>query len=347
MLNFNQLAFLMRAEAEHYKANFIATEKKRDETKTEISKTYIKQTPTYLTKMSEADDKCASEIAEMRSSALNNVVEHVATLKEHEATKLKKISEETLSKLKMLDGIPLTASELSAIADKYDVANDYYSARYLQTLAEKNGLEFVAGIEPSYDTKMAILSDLETQFVEVLTDFNTSKGCDPKVKYANLSEDVIQRACELYGGSSPATNPEQVASKALLSIKSAHGSIEQGITISNVLKNASEDTRNLILCGVAENENIPEKAVSYSGFADEINDFKNGGAVEYRRAQKCIENMKAAKDIESATYYMNEIGENRFIGAMARKAAKSSVVIADCLSKQAELIASDGDNNLE
>ena len=347
MLNFNQLAFLMRAEAEHYKANFIATEKKRDETKTEISKTYIKETPTYLTKMSEADDKCASEIAEMRSSALNNVRPHIEELRNHEMSKLKNVNETTLAKLKMLDGIPLTASELSAIADKYDVANDYYSARYLQTLAEKNGLEFVRGVEPSYDTKMAILSDLETQLVEVLTDFNTSKGCDPKVKYANLSEDVIQRACELYGGSSPATNPEQVASKALLSIKSAHGSIEQGITISNVLKNASEDTRNLILCGVAENENIPEIAVSYSGFADEINDFKKGGAAEFRRAQKCVENMKAAKDIESATYYMNEIGENRFICDMARKAAKSSVVIADCLSKQAELIASDGDNNLE
>lgn len=333
MLNFNQLAFLMQTECEVFKKGYVESEKRRETVKEEISKTFIKGTPTYQAKMKEADDKFASEIAEMRSSALNNVVEHVATLKEHEATKLKKISEETLSKLKMLDGIPLTASELSAIADKYDVANDYYSARYLQTLAEKNGLEFVAGIEPSYDTKMAILSDLETQFVEVLTDFNTSKGCDPKVKYANLSEDVIQRACELYGGSSPATNPEQVASKALLSIKSAHGSIEQGITISNVLKNASEDTRNLILCGVAENENIPEIAVSYSGFADEINAFKNGGAAEYRRAQKCVERMRSAKDVDTATYYMNELSENRFIGSMAKRAAKSSVVIADCLSK--------------
>lgn len=347
MLNFNQIAFLMSSEAEHYKANFIATEKKRDETKTEISKTYIKQTPTYLTKMSEADDKCASEIAEMRNDVLSNVRPHIEELKKHEKSKLEKINETTLAKLKMLDGIPLTASELSVIADKYDVANDYYSARYLQTLAEKNGLEFVCGVAPSYDTKMAILSDLESQLVEVLTDFSTSKTCNVKIKYANLSEDVVQRACELYGGSSPATNPEQVASKALLAIASANGSIEKGIAIANVLKNASEETRNLILCAVAEDGSIPEIAVSYSGFADEINDFKKGGAAEFRRAQKCVENMKAAKDIESATYYMNEIGENRFIGAMARKAAKSSVVIADCLSKQAELIASDGDNNLE
>lgn len=337
----------MQTECEVFKKGYVESEKRREIVKEEISKTFIKGTPTYQAKMKEADDKCASEIAEMRSSALNNVVAHIATLREYEATKLKKISEETLSKLKMLDGIPLTASELSAIADKYDVANDYYSARYLQTLAEKNGLEFVCGIEPSYDTKMAILSDLETQLVEVLTDFNTSKNCDAKIKFANLSEDVIQRACELYAGSSPAKNPEHVASKALLSIKSAHGSIEQGITISNVLKNASEESRNLILCAVAEDGSIPEIAVSYSGFADEINDFKKGGSAEFRRAQKCVENMKAAKDVESATYYMNEIGENRFVGAMIRKAAKSSVVIADCLSKQAELMTNDGDNNLE
>ena len=347
MLNFNQLAFLMQTECEVFKRGYAESEKRREAVKEEISKTFIKSTPTYKAKMQEADNKCVSEIDELRSSALNNVRPYIAQLKEYEAAKLKKINETTLTKLKMLDGIPLTASELSAIADKYNVQDDYYAARYLQTLAEKNGLEFVSGIEPSYDTKMAILSGLEAQLVEVLTDFNTSKNCDAKIKFANLSEDVIQRACELYGGSSPATNPEQVASKALLSIKSAHGSIEQGITISNVLKNASEDTRNLILCAVAENESISEMAVLYSGFADEVNAFKNGGAAEYRRAQKCIENMKAAKDVEAATYYMNEMSGNRFIGSMAKRAAKSSVVIADCLSKQAELMTNDGDNNLE
>lgn len=347
MLNFNQLAFLMQTECEVFKKGYVESEKRRETVKEEISKTFIKGTPTYQAKMKEADDKCDSEIAKMRSSALNNVRPRIEELRNYEMSRLKSVNETTLAKLKMLDGIPLTASELSAIADKYSLHNDYYSARYLQTLAEKNGMEFVSGIEPSYDTKMAILSGLETQLVEVLTDFNTSKGCDPKVKYANLSEDVIQRATELYCGSSPATNPEQVASKALLSIKSAHGSIEQGITISNVLKNASEDTRNLILCGVAEDGSIPEIAVSYSGFADEINDFKKGGAAEFRRAQKCVERMRSAKDVDTATYYMNEIGENRFIGDMTRKAAKNSVVIADCLSKQAELIASDGDNNLE
>ncbi len=347
MLNFNQLAFFMRSECEAFKKGYVESEKRRETVKEEISKTFIKGTPTYQPKMKEPDDKCDSEIAEMRSSALNNVRPHIEELRNHEMSRLKSVNETTLAKLKMLDGIPLTASELSAIADKYNINNDYYSARYLQTLAEKNGLEFVSGIEPSYDTKMAILSGLEAQLVEVLTDFNTSKDCDPKIKYANLSEDVIQRACELYGGSSPATNPEHVASKALLAISSANGAIEKGVCIANVLKNASEESRNLILCAVAEDGSIPEIAVSYSGFADEINDFKKGGAAEFRRAQKCVENMKAAKDIESATYYMNEIGENRFIGAMARKAAKSSVVIADCLSKQAELIASDGDNNLK
>ena len=333
MLNFNQLTFLMQTECEIFKKGYAESEKRREAVKEEISKTFIKGTPTYQAKMKEADDKCTSEIAEMRSSALNNVKPHVEELRKHEKSKLEKINETTLTKLKMLDGIPLTASELSAIADKYNVQDDYYAARYLQTLAEKNGMEFVSGIEPSYDTKMAILTDLETQLVEVLTDFNTSKGCDPKVKYANLSEDVVQRACELYGGSSPATNPEQVASKALLSIKSAHGSIEKGIAIANVLKNASEETRNIILCGVAENESIPEMAVSYSGFADEINDFKNGGAAEFRKAQKCVERMRSAKDVDTATYYMNELSENRFIGSMAKRAAKSSVVIADCLSK--------------
>ena len=333
MLNFNQLTFLMQTECEIFKKGYAESEKRREAVKEEISKTFIKGTPTYQAKMKEADDKCTSEIAEMRSSALNNVKPHVEELRKHEKSKLEKINETTLTKLKMLDGIPLTASELSAIADKYNVQDDYYAARYLQTLAEKNGMEFVSGIEPSYDTKMAILTDLETQLVEVLTDFNTSKGCDPKVKFANLSEDVIQRACALYGGSSPATNPEQVASKALLAIASANGSIEKGIAIANVLKNASEETRNIILCGVAENESIPEMAVSYSGFADEINDFKNGGAAEFRKAQKCVERMRSAKDVDTATYYMNELSENRFIGSMAKRAAKSSVVIADCLSK--------------
>lgn len=333
MLNFNQLTFLMQTECEIFKKGYAESEKRREAVKEEISKTFIKGTPTYQAKMKEADDKCTSEIAEMRSSALNNVKPHVEELRKHEKSKLEKINETTLTKLKMLDGIPLTASELSAIADKYNVQDDYYAARYLQTLAEKNGMEFVSGIEPSYDTKMAILTDLETQLVEVLTDFNTSKGCDPKVKFANLSEGVIQRACALYGGSSPATNPEQVASKALLAIASANGSIEKGIAIANVLKNASEETRNIILCGVAENESIPEMAVSYSGFADEINDFKNGGAAEFRKAQKCVERMRSAKDVDTATYYMNELSENRFIGSMAKRAAKSSVVIADCLSK--------------
>ena len=68
-------------------------------------------------------------------------------------------------------------------------------------------------------------------------------------------------------------------------------------------------------------------------FADEVNAFKNGGAAEYRSAQKCVERMRSAKDVDTATYYMNELSENRFIGSMAKRAAKSSVVIADCLSK--------------
>ena len=332
MLNFNQLALFMRSECEAFKKGYVESEKRRETVKEEISKTFIKGTPTYKAKMKEADDKCDSEIAKMRSSALNNVRPHIEELRNHEMSRLKSVNETTLAKLKMLDGIPLTAAELGAIADKYNLADDYYSARYLSVLAEKNGLEFIAGIEPAYDTKMAVLDDLEAQLIEVLTSFDTSKHCDPKIKYANLSETVIERAGSIYNGGLSASSPEQIAAKALLAIDSAHGFIEKGIKIANSLKNSNETVKNNILCGIALNGNISDNAISYSGYAEEIRAFKNGLAEEFVKAKKCVENMGAAKDVETAAYYIAELGTNQFVEKMVKEAAKSNIVINDYMS---------------
>jgi hypothetical protein len=54
--------------------------------------------------------------------------------------------------------------------------------------------------------------------------------------------------------------------------------------------------------------------------------------------------MKNGKQDLVSTIYKPPVGAT---SAMAKKAATSSVVIADCLSKQAELMTNDGGNNLE
>lgn len=332
MLNFNQLAFLMRSESENFKRKFAEILENRDSKKEEVKKTYIKGTPAYKKTLAELDAAAEQEIAQMRIDTANNIAPHINKLRESESEKLTKINETTLQKLKMLDGIPLTAAELGAIADKYNLADDYYSARYLSVLAEKNGLEFIAGIEPAYDTKMAVLDDLEAQLIEVLTSFDTSKHCDPKIKYANLSETVIERAGSIYNGGLSASSPEQIAAKALLAIDSAHGFIEKGIKIANSLKNSNETVKNNILCGIALNGNISDNAISYSGYAEEIRAFKNGLAEEFVKAKKCVENMGAAKDVETAAYYIAELGTNQFVEKMVKEAAKSNIVINDYMS---------------
>ncbi len=111
-----------------------------------------------------------------------------------------------------------------------------------------------------------------------------------------------------------------------------HTDIQKGIAISNVLRNAKGDVKNLILCRLAEDRNISEMAAEFSGHMNEISEFKNGKAAEYRLAEKALQNIRKVKDRAAIENIATEYSDNEFFGEMFKKEKKLNFALAEILS---------------
>ena len=110
--------------------------------------------------------------------------------------------------------------------------------------------------------------------------------------------------------------------------------MEKGITLGNILRNAKnkDDIKNKLLCVVSQDESISSLSAELSGFADEINSFKNGRATKYRQAEAVISSMRDA-DKDFVLQRIEENKDNEFFAGMMSNEAKRNATIKEIWSK--------------
>ena len=232
----------------------------------------------------------------------------------------------------------MTTLELKAFADKIGAKGDYWANRALSDIAEQNGIDSAEiGLESTYDTKMNILDQLTDQLNKVFKYYGTKDPTErAHTQFLYLNDTIIERAKQMYGGKVGKLSDSQRADKAYFTVRTQHTDIQKGIAISNVLRNAKGEMRNLLLCRLAEDNSISSMAAEFSGHWEEIASFKNGLAREYRDAEKVMDNIRRLKDKTVIEQTAAGMEENSFFGDMFEKEQKTNLALYEALHGETE-----------
>ena len=329
---FEELTNLISASCIAFKADAEQIYKDRDARIQEIKETFKQTSPQYQASIEQAKEQAEKQLMQARVDYSKDVLQMATEIEDAETTAMWKVNRDKLADIKAISDLPLTVAEISAMNDKY--GSDYWCNRALSNIAEKNGIDISEiGIEPSFDVKMDVLHQCTNSFCTFLTDYQPRTGSRPrtteelKIDVA-VSNEVMQRANLLYSGKINELSNDEIVSKSLLNLKSQRTEMEVGVSLGNILRNTKSkvDVRNRLLCEVSQDANISSLSVELSGFADEINSFKNGRATKYRQAEAVISSMMDAdKD-----FIMQRIEENKdnefFAGMMNNEAKKNSTI---------------------
>ena len=178
---------------------------------------------------------------------------------------------------------------------------------------------------------MSILDQLTDQLNKILKYYGTN---DPderaNVNYLYLSDTILERAKQMYGGKVGKLSDSQKADKAYFTVRTQHTDIQQGIAIANVLRNAKGEVKNMILCRLAEDNGISSMAAEFSGHMDEIADFKNGKAQEYREAQKALQNIRKTKNKAVIEHAAEQYETMPFLAACLKMRRNRTAFLRNC-----------------
>lgn len=329
---FEELTNLISASCIAFKAECDEIYNERDKRIKEIKETFKQTSPQYQASIEEAKDQAEKQLMKARVDYSKDVLQMASEIEEAETTTMWKVNKDKLAEIKAISDLPLTVAEVSAMNDKY--GTDYWCSRALSTLAERNGIDASEiGITPSFDVKMDILHQCTNNFCTFLTDYQPRTGSRPRTTEelrieAGVSVEVMQRANLLYSGKRNELSEDEIVSKSLLNLKMQRTEMEKGIALGNILRNTKnkEDVRNRLLYEVSQDANLSSLSVELSGYADEVNSFKNGRAIKYGQAKEVIASMvDADKD-----FIVQRIEENKdnefFAGMMNRETKRNSTI---------------------
>lgn len=331
---FEELTNLISASCVAFKAECDYIYNERDKRIKEIKETFKQTSPQYQASIEQAKEQAEKQLMQARVDYSKDVLQMASEIEDAETTAMWKVNRDKLADIKAISDLPLTVAEISAMNDKY--GSEYWCSRALSTIAEKNGIDISEiGIEPSFDVKMDILHQCTNSFCTYLTDYQPRTGNrmktteELKIDVA-VSSEVMQRANLLYSGKINELSNDEIVSKSLLNLKSQRTEMEQGIALGNVLRNAKnkEDVKNKLLCVVSQDASISSLSVELSGFADEINSFKNGRATKYRQAEAVISSMRDA-DKDFIMQRIEENKDNEFFAGMLNNEAKKNTTIKE------------------
>lgn len=325
---------VLKYEAQNYKEQHDAIKATRERELREVRENYQPGSKLAIERERQINEACDSSLTKLKVSAVDRALQDVEELRQQELFRVQTVNEPLLAKVRAIADVPMTTLELKAFAAKIGAKGDYWASRMLADIAEKNGIDSTEiGIESTYDTKMSILDQLTDQLNSIFKHYGTNDPTErPKVNYLYLSDEICERAKQMYGGKIGRLSDTQKADKAYLTIMTQHTDIQKGIAISNVLRNAKGDVKNLILCRLAEDRNISEMAAEFSGHMNEISEFKNGKAAEYRLAEKALQNIRKVKDRAAIENIATEYSDNEFFGEMFKKEKKQNFALAEILS---------------
>lgn len=336
--NIAVVAESLKFEADEYKKRYDEIQRTKERELKEANDTYRSGCKALLDRIEQINNACDSTLTRLKVEAADRALQDVEALREQELLRVQTVNEPLLAKIRAIANIPMTSLELKAFAAKIGAKGDYWASRMLSDISEQNGIDPAdIGIESTYDTKMSVLDQLTDQLNRIFKYYGTKDPEErPKVNHMYLNDTIIERAKQMYGGKVGKLSDSQKADRAYFTVRTQQTDISKGIAISNVLRNAKGDVKNMILCRLAEDNSISSMAAEFSGHYDEIASFKNGKAAEYREAEKAMQNIRKVQDktvIEQAAAGMKD---NTFFGDMFAKEQKTNMTLYKTLHGELE-----------
>lgn len=336
--NIEVVAECLKFEADEYKKSYDEIQRTKERELKEAEDNYKPGSKMLIDKVEQIKNACDSTLTRLKVEAADRAMRDVEELREQEMLRVQTINENLLSKIRAIANIPMTSLELKAFAAKIGAKGDYWASRALSDIAEQNGIDPAEiGIESTYDTKMSILDQLTDQLNRILKYYGTKDPEErPKVNHLYLNDTIIERAKQMYGGKVGRLSDDQRVDKAYFTVRTQFTDIQKGIAISNVLRNAKGEVRNMLLCRLAEDNAISNMAAEFSGHYDEIASFKNGKAAEYRAAEKAMQDIRKIKDKTVIEQTAAGMEDNTFFGDMFAKEQKQNADLYETLNGIAE-----------
>lgn len=324
----------LKFEADEYKKRYDEIQRTKERELKEANDNYKPGSKMLIERTEQIKNACDSTLTRLKVEAADRALQDVEALREQELFRVQTVNEPLLAKIRAIANIPMTSLELKAFSAKIGAKGDYWASRALSDIAEQNGIDpEEIGIESTYDTKMSVLDQLTDQLNRIFKYYGTNDLEErPKVNYLYLSDEIVERAKQMYGGKVGRLSDSQKADKAYFTVRTQFTDIQKGIAISNVLRNAKGEVRNMLLCRLAEDNTISNMAAEFSGHYDEIASFKNGKAAEYRSAEKAMQDIRKIKDKTVIEQKAAELEDNTFFGDMFVKEQKQNADLYETLN---------------
>jgi len=250
-------------------------------------------------------DKAVRKAGKEFSSAVDPII---TEYEQKAKARLTNIKPELLNQIKAIEDLPISADELNVIGEKY--SGDYWASQRLRMIALKNGIaktDVNFQCEPDFATEMKVIEDLKTECTELLTEYDGS---------GELSHRNILTNRKLLRWEQRATNglidesempDSMLVDRAFTRIATQPDELARGQQIGTELKNIRESARTELIAKIADSRILGETALRFSGFGDELLQF---------RKENTSEKLESAKRaLQTVSDALNERGS--FAGAFA------------------------------
>ena len=343
---FNVLCILAKAETQRYRTEYDKLKAKKKETIEKIKANYLPNTPLYKQEIKKAEETFQTDVARLKADYSGIIGQAIDDVREEEFASVQAINETKLAKIRAIADIPMTAEELLAVSEKYETESDYWCSRMLQNIAESNGIDgFSKTIEASFSVKENILNQIADQTAEMIRDYDGTDQREvvarQRTMYVLLSDSVIENCRALWNGEYNTVSDSEAVKKAYMTVCTKHTDIEKGLAMANVLKNAKGEKRNMLLCQLAEDERISEFACSLSGYGTEIESFRRGKAIEYRKAQKTVEEIAKTDDEASRKEIVARNSDNEFLNGIIKAESRKNKIFKEYVADIEESVSAD------
>lgn len=330
---FEFLCVLAKAEAENYKQKYDELKAEKQKKLDEIKQNFKPNTEFYTKAVKDAEEDFNKKVVNIQKDFSESVFDVVENVRSEELARVQSVNETKLNKMKALADVPMTADELLALADRFDVKGDYWCSRILYEIAEKNGIDNFDGyVESSYSTKLNLLDQMTGHVEEMIKNYDGRDQKDSAVRrrtlYVLFSDNVMNRFEEIWNGKYNVTSDADAVNKAFFTVYSKHSDVEKGLALANVLRNAKGERRNQLLCKFAE-ANISDFAIKLSGYSEEIESFKGGKASQYRNAESIIEQAGKLQNDEMRKQLVIANSDNPFLNGLITAEAKKNLVFSE------------------
>lgn len=239
------------------------------------------------------------------SSAIDPLI---AEAEQKAKTRLQTIKPELISQIRMIEDMPFTSAELNILGEKF--GGDYWCNQRLRTIAIKNGIaksDVNFQCEPDFATEMSVIEELKDECVEFIDSYDGSGELGHRFLLTNkklLRWEEKATSGLLDESEMP---DSMLADRAYTRICSQPDELARGQQIGTELKNIRESARTELMTKIADSHTLGETALRFSGFADEL--------LQFRKEHTSEKLESAKKALQTVTEALNERGS--FAGAFA------------------------------